>query len=614
LDEIKESVVIAKKGLHQEAFLVAYVLKNEHAINMEEVIIKLRTVLPHYMIPNAVIEIEEFPLTPNKKIDRKALSLREVQLSSTDGQIKQPSSSIEIKLSQFWSEVLNTKEIIGVNDNFFALGGHSLNAVKLIRLIAQEFSLEITLKTIFDNPTIESLALYLQELNPVKMVKLPFAEKKDFYALTPPQYSIWLASQQSKNSMAYNMSAGYIIEGGIDVDRINQSVNQIIQKFEILRTNFVERNGIPYQKIKAVGEVKFEVKRHEFHNAISDEIVEELVNAEFDLENDLLIRFHILELNDNKNLLLFSTHHIIMDGLSLEVFIGEFIKNYNEENDSSEHNIVKFQFKDYSEWFNNKLTVNQVSDTLFWKEYLNNYVPKISIERDFENKKNCQNANRLSFELTNELTLQLKELSISKEVTLYTLLAASINVLIYRLSNHKDIIIGTVNSGRDLSELNEEIGMFVKTLLLRTQINAEQTFIELLYNIKNNIMNVTEHQDIPFDLLPNDVFDVMFAFQNPEFDLEKDIELNGLKLSSYPVNNKFSRMPVVFNLFESNNQLKGIIDYNADLFDPGTIKMIALKLDKILNEIVSNPSVTLNKIDEELQMELNSALDFDFNF
>ena len=127
-------------------------------------------------------------------------------------------------------------------------------------------------------------------------------------------------------------------------------------------------------------------------------------------------------------------------------------------------------------------------------------------------------------------------------------------------------------------------------------------------------MNVTEHKDIPFDLLPNDVFDVMLAFQNPEFDLERDFELNGLKLSSYPVNNKFSRMHVVFNLFESNNQLKGIIDYNADLFAPGTIKMIALKLDKILNEIVANPSISLNKIDEELEMEFNSALDFDFNF
>lgn len=614
LEEVKESVVIAKKGTQQEAFLVAYILKDEQEIKIEDVIKKLRVALPHYMIPNAIIELEEFPLTPNKKIDRKALSIREVQLASNDGLIKKPSSSIEIKLSQFWSEVLNTNEVISVDDNFFALGGHSLNAVKLIRLIAQEFSLEITLKTIFDNPTIELLALYLQELHPVKIIKLPLAEKKEYYPVTPSQYSIWMASQQSKNSIAYNMSAGYMVKGIVDTEKINTVVNHIIKKFEILRTNFVEKNGIPYQRINAGEDVKFEVKKHQFHNGVSDEIVENFVNAEFDLENELLIRFHLLELSTEENLLLFSTHHIIMDGLSLEVFIGEFIQNYNETIDNEKHDIAKFQFKDYSEWLSNELLINQTKNEQFWNEYLKNYVPKDSFERDFENKRNVQQSNRLFLELTDELTLKLKELSVSKKVTLYTLLTTSINVLIYKLSNHKDIIVGTVNSGRELSELNEEIGMFVKTLLLRTQITSDQTFIELLDKIKNNLMMIGDYQDVPFDKIPHNVFDVMIAFQNPEFDLEANIELNGLKLSSYPVSNKFSRIPIVFNFYESKNQLKVIIDYNIDLFDSTTIKIIALKLDKILNEIIDNPTISLNKIDEETEVEVNNELDFDFNF
>lgn len=614
LDGIQESLVIAKKGIHQEDFLVAYILKGKQEISVEDVIKKLSTVLPHYMIPNVIIELEEFPLTPNKKIDRKTLSLREVQLVSGKEQTKLPSSSIEIKLHQFWSEILNINEGIGVTDNFFSLGGHSLNAVKLIRLIAQEFSLEISLRTIFDYHTIELLGQYLQELKPVKIARLPSAEIKEKYALTPSQYAIWLASQQTKNSIAYNMSAGYTVEGFIETEKINASVNHLIKKFEILRTNFVEKNGIPYQKIKTVKEVNFEVKRHQFHNGISDEIVENFINTEFDLENDLLIRFHLLELSTNKNILLFSTHHIGMDGLSLEVLKSEFVKNYNSITDNEEHNITRFQFKDYSEWTNNELVINKAKNEDFWIDYIKNYEPKDSFERDFINRKNNQQANSYNFEFAEDLTYNLKQFCIARNVTLYTLLATAVNTLINKVSNHKDIIIGTVNSGRELFKLNAEIGMFVKTLLLRTQITSDKTFDALLHDVKSNLIRIGDYQNISFDKIPHNVFDVMLAFQNPDFDLEGTIELNGLKLSPYPVRNKFSRIPIVFNFFESNNQLKGIIDYNMDLYDLSTVKMIASKFDRILNEIVANPTITLDKIVEEPILEINSELDFDFNF
>jgi amino acid adenylation domain-containing protein len=614
LDSVRDSVVIAKKGAQQEAFLVAYVLKNGAELNVEDVIKQLRTTLPHYMIPHAIIDLEEFPLTPNKKIDRKALSSRDVQLTTNQCQGKIPTSDIEIKLSQFWSEVLNTNVEIGVQDNFFALGGHSLNAVKLIRLIAKEFSFEITLKTIFDNPTIETLASYLQELNPVKIVKLPSAEKKDYYPLTPSQHAIWLASQHSVNSIAYNMSAGYRIEGTIDLEKINASVNQIIEKFEVLRTNFVEVNGIPYQKINAVENVKLQVKKYQFENGVSDEIVEDLVNSEFNLENDLLLRFYLLELSANKNLLLFSTHHIIMDGVSLEFFISEFIKNYEGSQEIIENEESRFQFKDYSEWLSSKLKLNQNRNEEFWKNYLNKYAPKDTFERDYDIKKNSQKGNTISFELTEELTSKLKEFSSSQNVTFYTFLAASINILIHKISDYTDICIGTVNSGRNLSELNEEIGMFVKTLVMRTKLNSDETIIDVLQKTKENINQINENSDVPFDKLPHNIFDMIFAFQNPEFNYEDTIELSDIKLAPYPIKNKYSRVPIVFNLFESKNQLRGKIDYNINLYNQSTIEMIISKFESILIEISVNPLLSLNKIDEKNEVMANSELDFDFNF
>jgi len=616
IEGVKDSVVIAKKGDQQDAFLVAYILKSEEVIDTEKIIAVLKINLPYYMIPNTIISLEGFPLTPNQKVDRKSLSQRDIQQNTNYDDFKAPISDLEKMLSEYWKEVLNSKEPISVNDNFFALGGHSLNAVKLIGLIAKQLSFAITLKTIFDYPTIELLASYLQELKPSQSIGISLSESKDFYGLTPPQYNIWLASQQKNNSIAYNMSAGYSVEGGVNLDKITKSINKIINKHEILRTNFIEIDGVPFQKIITAEKIRFEIALHQLKNDTIEEVVNRLVNTAFDLETDLLIRVQLLQLETNQFTLLFSTHHIIMDGLSLEFFIKEFIENYNECTSlvASKVNILKFQFKDYSEWFNKTLEDNAVKNELFWKNYLQNYRPKDSFDRDFSVEHNQQRGSKYLFELTSDTTLASQQLALEEQVTFYTILATALNVLIYKFSNHNDICIGTVNSGRNIPELNNQIGMFVKTLVLRTQIESEQTFVDILKCTQNNLLEINDYQFVPFDKVSKSVFDVMLVYQNPEFSFENIDELNDFKLTSYPIDNKYSRMPIVFNLFESDNRLKGIIDYNCDLFEEDTMQILALKYSKILNEIIKNPLLKVDLIDDKLELEKNTSFDFDFNF
>ncbi len=616
IEGIQDSVVIAKKGDQQESFLVAYILKSEERIDTEKISTALKMNLPYYMIPNAIIPLEEFPLTPNQKVDRKSLSQRAIQQNTHCDDFKFPVSDLEKKLSEYWAAVLNSKEPISINDNFFALGGHSLNAVKLIGLIAKELSLVITLKTIFDYPTIELLACYLQELKPSQSIAMSLSDSKDFYGLTPAQYNIWLASQKSNGSIAYNMSAGYTIEGNINLDKIVNSINSIINKYEVLRTNFIEINGIPYQKINAAENIRFEIAVDKLKSEKVGEAIDQSINTAFDLERDLLIRAQLLQVETNQSILLFCTHHIIMDGLSLEIFIKEFIKNYNESisPDVSEVNTLKFQFKDYSEWFTKTLDNNAVKNELFWKNYLQNYRPKDSFDRDFNVEFNQQRGNKYLFELTEDTTSDLKKLALEEQVTLYTILMAALNILIYKFSNHNDICIGTVNSGRNIPELHNQIGMFAKTLVLRTKIESGQTFVDMLKNTQNNLLGINDYQDVPFDKLPLSVFDVMLVYQNPEFSFADIDDLNGFKLTSYPIDNKYSRMPIVFNLFESDNKLKAIIDYNCDLFEKDTIQIITLKYCEILNEIIKNPLTKVDLIDAKLELEKNTALDFEFNF
>ncbi len=616
LEEIEDAVVIAKKETQQEAFLVAYILVNDEETDTAKIIAQLKAKLPYYMVPNVIVPLNEFPLTPNKKVDRKDLTQRAIVQSKNPVYFKAPVSQLEKKISEYWNEVLIVKEPISVTDNFFALGGHSLKAVKLVGLISKQLLLDISVKIIFDYPTIESLSEHLQKLTPDQLKSIPFAESKDVYRLTPAQYSIWLASQKKVNSIAYNMFSVYKLDGTVHLNRITEAIKEIIWKYEILRTSFIEINGVPYQKINAVETISFSIPIHELHGKTAEEAIDELIHQEFNLESDLLIRVHLLQLATDNFLLVFITHHAIMDGLSLEIFTKEFIRNYNENNTGYSSGISRkeLQFKDYSEWFNQSIENSNFKNEVFWKNYLQHFQPAYLFDRDFDVKNNNQSGSSYQFEISTDHTLTLKKIAKEEQCTFYTVLISALTVLIYKFSNHADIGIGIVNAGRNNTAIENQIGMFVKSLILRTEIKTEQTFIQLLKQTRENLLAINDHQDISYNEIMPSAIDVMLVYQNSEFSFENINELHNLKLASFPVKNKYSRIPIVFNLFESENGLNGVIEYNSDLFEESTIQIIALKYCKVIDELIRNPSMQINLINIELEVEKSKTMDFEFNF
>lgn len=613
---IKDAVVIVKTSAEQESFLVAYIVKNTGETDIDLIMKDLKNNLPYYMVPNAIIELEAIPLTPNQKVDRKSLSQLNIEEHINENNFEAAVSELEKTLSKYWEQVLNRTEPISINDNFFALGGHSLNATRLVTLISNGIAkFDISLRTIFEYPTIASLAHYLNTLIPKQNIVLSVAEFKDFYELTDSQSNIWLSSQQESGSIAYNMFAEYKSNSSFNLAKIKNAINKIIHKYEVLRTNFIEINGVPHQKINAFNENTLNVEVEKLKGKEIEIKINQFNHTLFNLETDLLIKVKVISVNPNEFILLFCTHHIVMDGLSLEILINEFVKNYNGSKDgfSIENADLKTQFKDYSEWYNKKQKEESSKNEMFWKKYLQTYSVKNTFERDFDSKTDTQKGSYYSIELTNTLSSALKQMAIDNEVTFYAVLAASLNFLIHKYSNHNDICIGTVNYGRTIPDLNNQIGMFVKTLVLRTKFNSRQTFTEILKSTQNDIYLIDEHQDISFNQLPKSIFDLMLVYQNTEFSAG-DIVLNDLKLISVPVRNSFIKMPILFNLFEKNGILKGTIEYNCDLFDAGTIEIIALKYEKLLNEIIKNPLQELEEIDIKLDFESTVAFDFDFNF
>ena len=305
-----------------------------------------------------------------------------------------------------------------------------------------------------------------------------------------------------------------------------------------------------------------------------------------------------------------------MDGLSLEIFIMEFIQNYKEGTNlkKAEENALKFQFKDYSEWYNKTLNDALAKNKLFWKNYLQNYETKYLVDRDHDSKHNQQNGSHYQFELTFENTLALKKLALKEQVTFYAILATALKVLIYKRSGYTDICIGIVNSGRNIPELNHQIGMFAKSLILRTEIRKNQPFHDLLKNTHANLAKVNDHQDIPSDGTMQSFIDMMMVYQNPEFSFENLKELNDVKLTHYPVANAYSRLPVVINMFEYEDKLKGTIDYNSDLYEESTIQIIASGYDQLLSEIIKNPFASIDQLGISPKIDKTEIFGFEFNF
>ncbi|PKV49533.1 surfactin family lipopeptide synthetase A [Aquimarina sp. MAR_2010_214] len=612
LSSIKQAVVVARKQSNQDAFLVAYVIKENDDYIAQSCITALEKELPKYMVPYTFIVVDDFPLTPNKKVNRKILSEKAIAQISKQKEFRQPENELQKKLVAFWKDVLKYEGEISIDDNFFSLGGHSLNAVKLIHQIHHELQYPINLKVLFDFPTITSLSNYLATAHTKEIQSIPLSKSKGYYKITPSQHGIWLASQHKNRSIAYNMTSAFHIEGSINVAKINKTVQQLILDHEILRTNFIEREGGVYQKIKNIKNFDFKISVENSNKDGISEYIDQFVNEAFNLEEDLLLKMKLIQMNEVTAVLVFCAHHIVLDGWSLELFTRLFLQYYNNKIESNAHNKESIQYKDYAEWFN---TINDFEETTpLWGKYLEDFAPKESFSLDFFEKEETYAGDHFRFELDSDQTLVLKSFLKTQKTTMHNFLITVLNILIFKLSKHDDIVLGTVNSGRDNPQLNSMIGMFVKTLPLRVKLKKEDTFNTVLKTVQETVLQLDNLQNIPEIYKNKNLFDVLVAFQNPDFSYQEKIRLKEAKLKPYLVDTKYSRVPLLFNFFETYGKLNGIISFNTGKYDKETIELIVSKYKKLLHQVITNPSIEISKLEILLDFEMHDVVDIGFNF
>lgn len=614
LKGVKSSVVVSKKSEDLEDHLVAYVIYENKIYEPEDIINLIKKELPEYMVPYIIIGLNNFPLTLNGKIDRKLLAEKRIDISRTSKTFNEPKNNLELELYGFYEEVLQMDKPFSITDNFFSLGGHSLNAVRLISTIEKKLKYQLSLRNVFDYPSIEKLANYLRQINPIESETIEVIKERPYYPISKSQYFIWLASQKSHKSIAYNMNAVYKVEGKLDRSLLEQAFLYIIKKYDVLKSYFVELNGTPYQHIHPEEKLTFKIGFDIIENVKI--AIKMFINREFDFEGELLLRAKLFEDNHGKTFIAFSTHHIIMDGWSLEIMINEVIKYYNSlfNNRMLKSNILDFQFRDYVAWQNSTENKHERQSKKFWRNYLKSYEWKTLINSDSGDleKEPLGAVHYLIWgkDFISKLKTKIQE----RSVTLHTLLLSGLILLIHQKYDHDDICIGTINSGRTVPSLKSQIGMFVKTLPLRSKINPTQIIGNFLQEVQSNLLELDEHQDIPEDIQRKIRLEIILVLQNQSFNFEH-LSLNeNVQLNKCHVESDYSRLPMLISFSESESYFEGLVSFDRTLFRHENVELFFFRYKKIIESLIANIDSPISTIGIDLTSEESEAIEINFNF
>ncbi|WP_107666519.1 non-ribosomal peptide synthetase [Cyanothece sp. BG0011] len=611
---LKNAVVIAKKEASGINRLVAYYIpKKEESVTNEKLRSYLKTKLPDYMIPSAFISLDEFPLTPNGKINRKALpELDEFVLSDNDNFVP-PQTEIQQAIAAIWSEVLGLNSV-SINSNFFELGGHSLLATQVISKIQEMLKVEVPIKHLFENPTIETFSSAIetasQDKQAVELLPIEVSNRSSFLPLSFSQQRLWFLEQLEGSNSAYTMAGALQLSGSLNLEALENSVNAIINRHEILRTRFTTQEGQPIQVINNdLSESSFKIK---VLSVNSDDNLQELIDKEatkpFELSQDSLIRVSLIPLEKEENILVIAMHHIVSDAWSIGLFIQELSTYYQSYCQGEQLSLppLKIQYADYAIWQRKWLKTESFEQQLnYWKNQLKDAPTCLNFPLDNprSQQQNYQ-GNSSEFQLSSQLTEQLKTLSQREGSTLFMTLLTAFNSLLYSYSEDEDICLGSPIANRQRQETQNLIGFFVNTLVLRTNCSGNPTFRELLQRVKTMAIDAYSHQEVPFEkivealnidrnLSYNPLFQVWFVMDE---DLSSNLVLQDLSWKRRDINYRSVRHDLSLRLSEKAGVMTGYFEYKTSLFNQDTIITMQEDFKLILTALVNNPDQHLTDI------------------
>jgi amino acid adenylation domain-containing protein len=539
------------------------------------------------MVPSAFIVLDAFPLTPNGKLDRKALPAPD-RSALASAQFEAPEGAIEETLAQIWREVLNI-ERISRHDNFFDLGGHSLLAVQVISRLRQSLGAEVPLRELFAQPDLSALARVVAQAGRASLPVIKRADRAGALPGSLAQRRLWFLEQLGGVGSAYHIPGAVILRGALDERALQASLDEIVARHEVLRTTFRLEDGEPCQRIAS--STAFALRHSDLSHlsGTAQQIeLERHLQAEagraFNLAHGPLIRGRLLRLGEDRHALLVTMHHIVSDGWSIGVLIRELAALYGayHQGQVSPLPALPIQYADYAVWQRQWLAGERLQEQLgYWHDTLAGAPELLELPGDHPRPAEQSYAGAsLPVLLPPALTAQLKTLAREQDVTLFMLLLTGWAITLSRLSGQDDIVIGSPIAGRQRLEVEPLIGFFVNTLALRVRLSDAPSVEALLAQVKETTLSAYAHQDVPFEqvvevlqphrsLSHSPLFQVMFALQNTP---ESVPETSGLTLEGLELPRTTAQFDLSLSVQETGEVLTGNVEYATDLFERATVE------------------------------------------
>jgi len=624
--DVGQAVVVARQDRPGLPRLVAYLVA---APGRTPAVEQLRALLvqtvPAYLVPAAFMFLDALPLSSHGKLDRRALPAPPTDRDAATDWVA-PRTETEQVLAQIWADVLGV-DAPGVEDEFFALGGDSILGFRVLSRIRAAFGADLPVRALFDARTVARLTELVAAAglaNPTQTlpaVAIPRVSRERALPLSPAQQRLWLLDDVSEGGTEYNTGVGLRLSGVLDRAALRTALAGLVGRHESLRTTFDTVGGQGVALIAPSGEIPLEVVESDDaqRDSAPDQVVAQLLSRPFDLRRGPLTRALLVCLTENDQVLVLSQHHIVTDGWSVGLLVDELAQRYAAAVDATAVQLpeLAIQYADVAGWQREQLSDPVVRPHLdYWRHQLAGLeVLELPTDRPRPHLRTTAGAVHRQ-DLPAELVRGLTRLGQTRGATLFMTLTAAVQVLLSRYANQRDVAVGTVTSGRRQAELENLVGFFVNTVVLRSTVDGTRTFEEFLADVRETVLDAFAHDEVPFDRLVEDLQPerdasrtlLVQALVVLQSEMVRPREAGGLWITEHDLPRPSARFDLVVEFLARGDTLNLAIEYNTDLFDPGTVERMAGHLQLLLTAIAADPGQPLAELPMLTDAERHRAL------
>ena len=603
--------VAAVHGAGVDRRLVAYLVPDLGATGLDpsELRRELAAAVPDYLVPSVFVVLESLPLTPNGKVDRAALPDPGDAVNGRG--YEAPVGAVEQTLARLWEDILGVPKV-GRLDEFYHLGGHSLLATQLVNRVRSTMNVELPVRDLYETSTLADLAKRVAVLRQGTRAVLRRRVRPALIPLSYPQQRLWLTAQLRTDDPGYHIPVVQYLTGALNVIALNQAITDLVRRHEPLRTVFPLLDGAPRQRVLPVTEVGKVLREERVARDELDDAILRIVRTPFDLTTDIPLRAHVLAVGPEENVLVLVLHHIAADGASMAPFMREFGQAYRARRagEAPQWTELPVQYADFALWQRESAGLGK-AHTDYWEQLLTGLPDQLPLPTDRPRPNQASfRGDSAPLRLPADLHAGLTALARRHNASLFMLLQSAVAALLFRLGAGTDIPIGWPSAGRVDEALDDLVGFFVDTLVLRADLTGDPTFDELLSRVREQDLSAFSHQEVPFErvvevLNPSrangrhPLFQVMVAVQS---DRGTEFSMDDVAIKRLPMGSGSAKFDLSFAFAERFDEtgrpagLGGELTYALDLFDRETAERMVGMLRRLLVEALADPARPVSRL------------------